>query len=185
MTPYDFVQLALLACGGEIKGSTKLQKTMYFLGLLTGFIDDLDYQPHLYGPHSFEVADAISTLQGIGFASSSVGSMGSVDPQGFEIRRFDYHLTEEGRRAAERKARTYPELWQKLQEGVEHLRLAGNLEYVPLSIAAKASFLVRQRLAAADDQELAKVFGWPVALEQIRAGLEYLRRLNLTSRVPA
>ena len=35
MTPYDFVQLTLYAAGGKIRGKTRLQKTVYFLGLLT------------------------------------------------------------------------------------------------------------------------------------------------------
>ena len=30
METYDFVQLTLLAMGGEIKGKTKLQKMVYF-----------------------------------------------------------------------------------------------------------------------------------------------------------
>lgn len=95
MTTYDFVQLSLYACGGKIQGRTKLQKTVYFLGLMTGHLDKLGYQAHYYGPYSAEVAEAISTLEGIGFASSTIASVGTVDPQGFEIRRSDYTLTEE------------------------------------------------------------------------------------------
>ncbi len=188
MTPYDFVQLALHAAGGKIQGRTKLQKTIYFLGLITGNLDDLGYQAHYYGPYSAEVAEAVSTLEGIGFASSTVASVGSLDPQGFEIRRSDYALTEEGTRAAERKATTYPALFQRLREGVELLRRAGDLDYVRLSIAAKAYFLLRQKNAPVNEHELpllARTFGWAVSEQQIRDGLEYLRRLNLSQPVPA
>jgi len=31
MMPYDFVHLTLLAVDGEVRGKTKLQKTVYFL----------------------------------------------------------------------------------------------------------------------------------------------------------
>ncbi|MBX9625615.1 MAG: hypothetical protein K2X82_17550 [Gemmataceae bacterium] len=186
MTPYDFVQLALHAAGGKIQGRTKLQKTVYFLGLVTGHLDDLGYQAHHYGPYSADVADAVSTLEAIGFASSAVASVGSVDPQGFEIRRTDYALTEEGVRAAERKARSHPDLYGKLQAGVDQLRRAGDLDYVRLSIAAKAYFLLRQRKAPVAEQELphlARSFGWAVSEQQIRDGLDYLRQLNLAERV--
>jgi len=56
MNTYDFVHLALYAMGGEIRGKTKLQKTIYFLGRLSNHIDELGYNPHFYGPYSSEVA---------------------------------------------------------------------------------------------------------------------------------
>ncbi len=66
MDSKDFVLLAMLAMGGEIQGKTKFQKTVYFLGLMTGCIDDLGYRAHFYGPYSDEVADAIGWLRTIG-----------------------------------------------------------------------------------------------------------------------
>ena len=96
-------------------------------------------------------------------------------------------LTEEGRRAAERKAQAHPDLWRQLKGGVEVLRQAGDLDYVRLSIAAKAFFLLNQKHAPVDERELpelAKSFGWAVSVDQIRDGLAYLRKLNLTS-IPA
>ncbi len=188
MTTYDFVQLSLYACGGKIQGRTKLQKTVYFLGLMTGHLDKLGYQAHYYGPYSAEVAEAISTLEGIGFASSTIASVGTVDPQGFEIRRSDYTLTEEGACAAERKAKVLPDLAQGLKDGVQLLKQAGDLDYVRLSIAAKAYFLLRQKNAPVNERELpelARSFGWAVSERQIREGLEYLRKLNLASPVTA
>ena len=186
MTPYDFVQLTLYASGGKIQGRTKLQKTVYFLGLMTGYLDELGYQAHYYGPYSAEVAEAVSTLEGIGFASSTVASVGTIDPQGFEIRRSDYTLTEEGVRAAERKAKALPELFKQIKEGVELLRQAGDLDYVRLSIAAKAYFLLQQRKAPVAEHELpqlARTFGWAVSEQQIREGLAYLKKLKLTQTV--
>src|SRR5262249_40853843 len=66
MDPNDFVVLAILAMGGEIQGKTKFQKAVYFLGLLTGCIDDLGYRAHFYGPYSDDVANAIDRLRTIG-----------------------------------------------------------------------------------------------------------------------
>ena len=186
MTPYDFVQLTLHAAGGKIQGRTRLQKTVYFLGLLTGHLDDLGYQAHHYGPYSADVAEALSTLEGIGFASSTVASMGNVDTQGFEIRRTDYNLTEEGARAAARKAEAHKDLSQELKAGLEQLRQAGDLDYVRLSIAAKADFLLRRCNVPTTEQELprlAKTFGWAVSEQQIQDSLKYLRDLKLVPSV--
>lgn len=182
MTPYDFVQLTLHAAGGKIQGRTRLQKTVYFLGLLTDHLDELGYQAHHYGPYSADVAEAMSTLEGIGFASSTVASVGSVDPQGFEIRRTDYSLTEEGVRAASRKDETHRELSVKLKAGLDLLKRAGDLDYVKLSIAAKAFYLLQQCNATTSEKELpqlAKAFGWAVSEQQISEGLGYLRKLKL------
>src|SRR5271163_3293000 len=95
MSTYDFVQLALLAIGGEIKGKTKLQKTVYLLGLLTGQLEDLGYRANFYGPYSDEVANAVRTLKGLGFADQST-SGGNCDPRGFEITRTDLKLNHAG-----------------------------------------------------------------------------------------
>ena len=62
---YDFVHLALYTVGGEIKGKTLLQKTVYFLGVLTDSIDQLAYRAHFYGPYSQDVVDACSRLRAL------------------------------------------------------------------------------------------------------------------------
>jgi HD superfamily phosphohydrolase len=67
MSPYDFVHLTCHALGGEIKGRTKLQKTDYFLGVLTDSLPELGYRPHFYGPYSAEVAGAVGKLRARGF----------------------------------------------------------------------------------------------------------------------
>jgi len=182
MTAYDFVQITLYVAGGPIKGRTRLQKTVYFLGLLTDRLETLGYQAHHYGPYSADVAEAVSTLEGIGFASSTIASVGSYDPQGFEIRRTDYSLTDEGRRAAERKAKADSQLYEVLKDGFARFQQAGELDYVRLSIAAKANFLLRQKKSLTSERELqilARTFGWTVSEQQIDEGLAYLRKLNI------
>src|SRR5438309_12096004 len=101
MKTYDFVHLSLLAVGGEIRGKTKLQKTVYFLGLMTGCLDDLGYRAHFYGPYSDDVADAIGWLSTIGAVNQTSAGVGTVDHSGFEIRRHDFRLNEQGRQFAE------------------------------------------------------------------------------------
>src|ERR1039458_3843717 len=104
MNTYDFVHLVLYASGGNIQGRTKLQKTVYFVGALTGSLPNLGYRAHYYGPFSGEVVAAVKELQGLGFLQQSSATSGSVDPDGFEVARYDYSLTPEGRQIAQEKA---------------------------------------------------------------------------------
>jgi hypothetical protein len=46
MDARTFVQLGLLALGGNVQGKTKLQKSMYFLGEMTGCLEELGYRAH-------------------------------------------------------------------------------------------------------------------------------------------
>ncbi len=182
MTPYDFVHLALLGVGGEVRGKTKLQKTMYFLGLLTGQLDSLGYRAHFYGPYSEDVADAVATLESLGFVSSRLAGSGGVDAQGFEIRRTDYALTPEGSQIAQAKAVRHGEMYGRLARAAEALSQAGEQDYVRLSIAAKTLYMLREKNAPAtrvELRELARRFGWNVSLEQIEEAAVYLGRLNL------
>src|SRR5579863_10430213 len=104
MNAYDFVHLVLNAMGGQIQGRTKLQKTIYFLGILTGNIDELGYRAHYYGPYSDTVAAAVNRLKALGFVEEGSLQTGMVGEDGFEIARHDFTLTEQGKEIAEKKA---------------------------------------------------------------------------------
>ena len=79
MSPYDFVHLSFLAVGDEIHGRTKLQKTVYFLGVLSNKLSELGYRPHFYGPYSDAVASSVNRLKSLGFViENTVGLDRSV-----------------------------------------------------------------------------------------------------------
>jgi uncharacterized protein YwgA len=185
MTTYDFVHLALLASGGEIRGKTKLQKTVYFLGLLTGPHQGLGYRAHYYGPYSDEVADAVRTLNGLGFVDRTTAGVGSSDPRGFEIKRTDYKLNPSGTSIASAKAAKSPELWAELVKAARVLNeVAGKLDYVKLSVVAKTYFLLHQQGrpgTEGDLKNLARHFGWDVMEEEVLEAAGYLRRMGLAS----
>src|SRR5437016_3161878 len=101
---YDFVHLVLHAAGGKVQGRTKLQKLVYFAGVLTNMLDDLGYRAHYYGPYSSRVTAATEELRSLGFLEQRTAAAGVVDPHGFEIARYDYTLTEDGKKIAEEKA---------------------------------------------------------------------------------
>ena len=184
MDANDFVLLALRAMGGEIRGKTKLQKTVYFLGLMTGHLDDLGYRAHFYGPYSEEVADAANRLKSVGFVERSVAGMGAVDQSGFEVCRTDFALNDDGEQIAEDKAAASPRSWRKLQDAAEILRKAGDIDYMKLSIAAKTYFMLGEKKGKATMGELvdvAKRFGWKVSKVQVQKAARYLNKLDLVT----
>jgi uncharacterized protein YwgA len=182
MDATDFVLLALHAVGGKIEGKTKLQKTVYFLGLMTGHLDDLGYRAHYYGPYSDDVADAVNRLRSVGFVDQSAAGCGTVGKSDFEVCRYDFRLTDDGRQIAEAKTAEMSDVWKKLQDAADKMRQAGNLDYVRLSIAAKTHFMLGKKKGKATMAELAGLarnFGWKVTSHQIKEAAQYLSRLGL------
>lgn len=182
MNAYDFLHMALCAMSKPVRGKTKLQKTVYFLGKLTGNLDELGYRPHFYGPYSPDLAEAVDRLLSLGFVNETVSSGGAVDRRGFEVARHDYELSEEGRKVAELKSQRHPGLWKKLQGAVRVLEKGNNLDYVKLSVAAKTDFMLGKRQGKATIPELAKAasaFGWVVKPEEVSNAAEFLERIGL------
>ncbi len=184
MTTYDFVHLAFLALNGEIKGKTKLQKTVYFLGLLTGHEEDLGYRPHYYGPYSDEVANAVERLKTLGFLDQSVAGMGSVDSRGFEVARHDYRLNQSGEKIAKAKAERFSSDWENIQRAAKALAKLFERDYMELSIAAKTYFMLKENKGHTSDADLAALapkFGWSVKPAQVRSAAQLLADAKLVT----
>jgi uncharacterized protein len=182
MEAFEFVQLVISALGGEINGKTKLQKSVYFLGLMTGCLDDLGFRPHFYGPYSDDVAEAVNRLKTIGAVDQNVRGGCAVDKAGFEVCRYDYSLNDEGRELAEETARYNRKLTTELRKAVEAFKAVGDLDYMELSIAAKTYFMLGEKKGRATNSELANLarkFGWDVTPKQIRDAANHLSRLGL------
>ena len=177
----DFVALTLLAAGGEIQGNTKLQKLVYFMGVLTEQLDELGYRAHFYGPYSDAVAYAVGQLRSIGAVDQNETEWG-YDRRGFEVKRYDYRLNVPGRKYAEGLVKRNRELWDKIRHAIEVYNRSGDLDYMALSIAAKTYFMLGQRKGKSRMQELAGLaprFGWSVSPEQIKDAAAYLEKLGL------
>lgn len=185
MMPIDFVHISLFSLGSEIQGKTTLQKKIYFLGVLTDTLDELGYRPHFYGPYSEEVAQAMEELKTIGYVEQEVRSSGTADAAGFERCRYDYRLTEAGKRVAQAKAMANAPLSEKIRAIAERLKEAGSIDYMKLSIAAKTYFLLGQpgaRPSTDDLAQLASKFGWRVKPEEVQEAAKYLEKLELLPR---
>ncbi|VTR91109.1 Uncharacterized protein OS=Methanocella conradii (strain DSM 24694 / JCM 17849 / CGMCC 1.5162 / HZ254) GN=Mtc_0874 PE=4 SV=1 [Gemmata massiliana] len=144
MTTYDFVHLVIYAVGGQIQGRTKLQKTVYFVGVLTGKIQDLGYRSHYYGPFSPAVAGAVQELRGLKFLEQHVSTGDAFDENEFEMTRYDYALTPEGTQIAEEKTIQQAGEWEQIRAAIRRLEAANIPDYVRLAIAAKTDLLTRQ-----------------------------------------
>lgn len=181
MTTYNFVHLVLLAFDGTIQGRTKLQKTVYFVGALSKLLPDLGYRPYYYGPYSGQVTAAVNQLQGLGFLQQTSASIGAVDPNGFEVARYDYTLTAAGRQIAQEKADQFSEEWEHIQEAARLLKSMPNSDYIKLSIAAKMLYLLGEKEAASIGELVGMTprFGWSVTTEQMYDAGKFLKSLGL------
>jgi uncharacterized protein YwgA len=185
MTSYDFLHLTFLAAGGEIRGRTKVQKTAYFLGVLSNFLPELGFRPHFYGPYSDAISEALIKLKARDFLTESVHSAGAVGSRGFEIARHDFHLTEEGRKIAEQKAKANPAVWKKLQDVTARFKKAGDIDYMRMSVAAKTYFMLQKSgkpASIAQLSESAKELGWDATAEDIKESISFLEKLGLVKR---
>jgi uncharacterized protein YwgA len=182
MNPYDIVHLTLYALGGRIEGRTKLQKTIYFVGIFIDSLDDLGYRPHFYGPYSDLVTAAVARLKSLGFLTESTLGSGAIGVAGFEIARHDFQLTKEGERIAEEKAKQNPDVWTKLNIAVDRFKKAGHIDYMRMSVAAKTYHMLRAKGKPATPEELcesARSLGWETKPNEIEQSISFLQKLGL------
>ena len=185
MDTRDFLLLAYKAFHGEINGKTTLQKKVYFLGVMLDELQDLRYKPHYYGPYSSLVADANEDLKSIGYIKESVISGGSVNSQGFEVARYDYKLTEFGNRIADQKSKNNPKEWEKLEKAANIINNTGESDYMRLSIAAKAYYVLSQKkgeVSLKEIKDMTKKLGWSVDTSELRKAANFLEQLDLVKQ---
>src|SRR4051812_38666770 len=178
----DVLLLAYKAFDGSVQGKTMLQKRVYFLSIFLKA--DLGYEAHYYGPYSEDVATANAEIKSLGFLSESVSGWG-VDKKGFEMARYDYRLSEVGDKIAEKKAANHPELWQKISRAAQIVKDAGKLDYMELSIAAKAYYVLTKLNRKATLDEISAMlpkFGWTVSEPELQKATEFLRNTNLITQ---
>jgi uncharacterized protein YwgA len=177
----DFILLAYKAFGGQMRGKTLLQKRVYFLSVMVS--EDLGYGAHYYGPYSEEVATGNAELKSLGFLKEDVASYG-IDSRGFERARYDYDLTDFGVRVADQVAAVYVDLWSKIESAASKLAGGGELDYMALSIAAKAYYILEKEGGSSTLEkikELLPKFNWSVDDAQLKGAAEFLRRATLVS----
>jgi uncharacterized protein YwgA len=141
MNAMDFL-ISLIDISGGVQGRTLLQKRAYFVTELVGVDACLNFDAHFYGPYSPVVENTMTHLKNLRFVEESATAYG-VDNAGFEMKRYDYRLTSDGEKIASRLRNTFE--YNQIKKGLSLLRDAGNPDYMELSIAAKALFILRKR----------------------------------------
>jgi uncharacterized protein YwgA len=180
----DFVLLVIDLLGGQVQGRTKMQKLIYFAGLLTMREKQLGYSPAFYGPYSSEVQRALEQLESAGALTSRVLHTGRPGDSGFEMVRYDYELSDFGKRLAIqlREANEYSALAKKLESNANKLKAALNLDYVTLSVAAKTYYIVSESgepTRLADIQTQASDLEWQLQHDEITQVADFLQRIGL------
>ncbi len=182
METNDFILSVIDAWDGIITGRTLLQKRCYFVALLCGNEEDLGFRAHYYGPYSSLVDGALSQLVAAGFVDESRVGFGAADSSGFEIRRHDYKLTEDGKEMVQLLQDGDDDELSRVYDSVNRLKKAGNLNYVELSIAAKAYFIIRHRKGSATRDEIrreAEGFGWNIEAVALERAIGFLEEISL------
>jgi uncharacterized protein len=183
MLSRNVVLLTLDAFGGATPGKTLLQKRMFFLGEILN--KNFGYRPHYYGPYSDDIAADITILTNYGFLETKTCEYGMAGGGGFEVRRFDYRLTEEGKKAVQWLKGEYPEEAKGIETAALRIENAGEMHYMDLSIAAKAYFILKknqQRALAPEEIAVeAKKFSWSVEEPQINSAVGFLEKLGMVT----
>lgn len=184
MTLRTTLLLMLAAWGSDMRGRTFLQKNAYFMSKLLG--DDFGFRSHYYGPYSPKIEFALGELRGMGIVSESVSVFGTVDAAGFQRRRYDYGLTEDGKIVANAIRNDLKPEYEAIEAAVKKIKQAGgNLDYLSLAVAAKTHFVISggdSNLSEKDVVDRAEGFGWEVNQKQVGQATEFLGRLELIAR---
>jgi uncharacterized protein YwgA len=179
MNTSQFV-LSLIHASGGVRGRTLLQKRGYFVSLLTGLASELGYQAHYYGPYSAVLDGTLTQMKNLGFVEEGTTGFGIVSG-GFEMRRYDYSLTEDGDRVLQPFLGTKE--YALVADAVRKIHDAGDPDYMELSIAAKAYFILRKQnkgMTSAEMLKEAEKFNWNIPEQSLGRAATFLSTLGLT-----
>jgi uncharacterized protein YwgA len=184
MKARHLILMLLKASGGKIGSKTKIQKQIYFLSLL--FKTNMGFRAHYYGPYSPDVEQGIDELIGAGFVNMDSTYFGFNTNKGFEIKRYDFSLTDSGNNLAKILTKENPEKYHQIRTFIDALKNTGNPDYMALSIAAKAYFILDQAgkpLTTEQLREKAQHLSWQVEKEDVDKAIDILGHLNFVQKI--
>lgn len=183
MTPDKIILLIIDKAGGRISGKTLLQKRAYFLSKALHW--DLGYRAHYYGPYSPEIETGIGRLKSLGFIDEKTLGFGTTNQSGFEVRRYDYEITEDGKTIIQKLRQKESSACQKVDETLCRLSEAGDDgDYMTLSIAAKTYHVLDEKRTPLKNEEIrnfAKTLGWKISPESIDNAVNFLEKVELVT----
>ena len=182
MRPTDFLICLLDASAGSIQGRTLLQKRAFFVCQDPKIEVALDFIPHYYGPFSPTLDVALGELKSLGFVDEATTGFGLVGTSGFEIRRHDYHLTDDGKQIAGLLKQSDVEAYERITAGFQRIKEAGDPNYMELSVAAKAFFILKRKNRPLTHEEVLRAasdFNWNISEQSLGRAVSFLEKLGL------
>jgi len=182
MTAPDFVLSLIAGFGGQVQGRTLLQKRAYFVQQLAGVPLELGFDAHYYGPYSAAIDNSVARLKSLAFIEEENTGFG-VAATGFEIKRYDYRLTEDGRKIVDSLKRR--EDYRNIEQACRAIIEAGDPNYFVLSVAAKADFILGRRGKAMTRVEIikeAEKFDWNIPKQVLDTAVDFLSNLGMIRR---
>lgn len=182
MKPTDFLLCLIDASGGNVHGRTLLQKRAFFVTEIIGEDFGLKFDAHYYGPFSSTVEGTAAQLNNLGFLQESSTGFGILS-DGFEVRRYDYTLTEDGKFLVNRLRET-PQ-YKRISDATKRMLAAGDPNYMELSIAAKAYFLLKKKegagMSVTELIKEAEKYNWNISPQSIKRAVSFLKAIDLAS----
>jgi len=181
MRATDFLLCVIDASGGSVNGRTLLQKKAFFVSELAKIDAGLNFDAHFYGPYSATVEGTMTQLKNLGFVQESSTGFGAVSG-GFEMRRYDYSLTDDGKQLIERL--TSSDEYRRIKAAVDQIAASGEPNYVELAIAAKAYFLLKNRdkeMPVTELQKQAEKYNWSISPNSIKKAMSFLQSVGLAN----
>jgi len=180
----DILLMLLRASKNKISGKTKIQKLCYLLSIKTQKEREFQFQAHYYGPYSPAVDFSLSELVGIGFVEEKK-SLWAIDNRGFEVVGYDYELTNDGETIADLSKQSDNETYKKIENLVKSLNELGNPDYMQLSAASKAYFILKKEgkeMTSDEIKQKAKDFNWDLTTTDINKAVEILVKLKMIKK---
>lgn len=181
LTTREIVLATIKESEGVVRGKTLLQKRVYFLDILLRL--DLGYRPHYYGPYSPSVEEALGELQALRFVEERQKGLG-INEDGFEVRRYDYEITDDGEELVELLKKKKNGDYEKIAQVLQRIKDADEPDYLTLSVAAKTHYILTRegRSEAMTGDEIVKVgqeLKWKISEDQLKEAVAFLERLGL------
>ncbi|MFH0754421.1 MAG: hypothetical protein V2A70_07640 [Candidatus Omnitrophota bacterium] len=176
------ILLLLLHFGGRIDSKTKLQKLLYFLSLK--FSRDFGFSPYFYGPYSSVIESEVDDLVGAGFVEVERCLLGVDAKRGFEVKKYSFQLTEEGKSFANDLKGQHIDEANVIKGLVDQVKAKGDLDYLSLSIAAKSHYILKHAnrpMTGKDIESKAKDFSWEIDSSDINKAISILKEWGLVT----
>ncbi len=167
---------------GFIKGRTLLQKVAYFVNETEKC--EISFFPHYYGPYSNELTNATNSLVTTGILHESQTVFGTSPSTTFEMKRFDYLLTEQAKKIVGLISQEDPETTTRVAGVVKRISQSVGTDYRTLSIAAKTHHILKAKNRPMNSKEIAKVaksMRWVIKPAQIERVYQFLYDLGLAA----